>query len=51
VSDDAIVANQITNETRACEISDDALENSASIGQAGNYTLYFRTALDLCPAA
>ena len=33
----------------AYEISDDALENAASIGRAGNYTVLFCTAFDLCP--
>ena len=49
MSDDVIEADQITNEILAYEISDDALENAANIGRAGNYTLYFCTALDLCP--
>jgi len=33
------------------EVSDDALESMARapLGAAGNYTLYFCTALDLCP--
>ena len=45
VSDDAIAINEML----AYEISDDALENAASIGRAGNYTVVFCTALDLCP--
>ena len=48
VSDDAR-ADQITNEILAYEISDDALENAASIGRTGNFTVVFCTALDLCP--
>jgi len=31
------------------EISDDALENTGN-EKVGNYTLYFCTALDLCPS-
>ena len=49
MSDNAVGADQITNEILAHEISDDALENAASIGRAGNYTVVFCTALDLCP--
>ena len=49
MSDDAIGIDQTTNEILAYEISDDALENAASIGRAGNYTVVFCTALDLCP--
>lgn len=49
MSDDATEADQTTNEILAYEISDDALENAVSIGRAGNYTVLFCTALDLCP--
>ena len=35
MSDDATGADQTTNEILAYEISDDALENAASIGRAG----------------
>jgi len=49
VSDDATGADQTINEILAYEISDDALENAASIGRAGNYTVLFCTAFDLCP--
>jgi hypothetical protein len=49
VSDDATGADQTTNEIIAYEISDGALENAASIGRAGNYTVVFCTALDLRP--
>ena len=49
MSDDATGADQTTNEILAYEISDDALENAASIERAGNYTVLFCTALDLCP--
>jgi hypothetical protein len=31
------------------EISDEALESAAGINRAANYTLYYCTALDLCP--
>jgi hypothetical protein len=41
VNDDATGADQTTNEILAYEISDDALENAASIGRAGNYTVLF----------
>ena len=33
----------------AYDISDEALESAAGSEKAGNYTLYFCTALDLCP--
>ena len=49
VSDDATGADQTTNEIIAYKISDGALENAASIGRAGNYTVVFCTALDLRP--
>ena len=49
MSDDATGADQTTNEILAYEISDDALENAASIGRVGNFTVVFCTALDLCP--
>ena len=49
MSDDATGADQTTNEILAYEISDDALENAASIGRTGNFTVVFCTALDLCP--
>jgi hypothetical protein len=45
--DDATGADQTTIEMFVYEISDDALENAASIARAGNYTLLFCTAL--CP--
>jgi hypothetical protein len=32
-----------------CEVSDEALELAAGDERAGHYTLYFCTALDLCP--
>jgi len=31
------------------EISDEVLESAAGTKQAANYTLYYCTALDLCP--
>ena len=33
------------------EVSDEALESAAAMGgeKAGNYTLFYCTALDLCP--
>jgi hypothetical protein len=36
-------------EILAYEISDEALESAASNKQASNYTLFYCTALDLCP--
>jgi hypothetical protein len=35
----------------SCEVSDEALEAAAGIGDkiAGQYTLFYCTALDLCP--
>jgi hypothetical protein len=38
-----------TEEILADEISDEALETAAGSGKVGHYTLYFCTALDLCP--
>ena len=38
-----------TKEILSCEISDEALESAAGINRAANYTLYYCTALDLCP--
>jgi hypothetical protein len=32
-----------------CDVSDEALEIAAGDKRAGHYTLYFCTALDLCP--
>ena len=33
----------------ACDVSDDELESAAGTKQAGRYTLFYCTALDLCP--
>ncbi|HEV8464500.1 MAG TPA: hypothetical protein VGQ63_05800 [Pseudolabrys sp.] len=38
-----------TDAILTCEVSDEALEIAAGDGRAGHYTLYFCTALDLCP--
>jgi hypothetical protein len=40
-----------TEEIFSCEVSDEALEVAAGIGDkiAGQYTLFYCTALDLCP--
>ena len=38
-----------TEEILSYEISDEALEGAAGINRAANYTLYYCTALDLCP--
>jgi hypothetical protein len=42
---------QTDEERLTYEVSDEALETAAGkgSGRAGNYTLYFCTALDLCP--
>jgi hypothetical protein len=42
--------DQIEETMIAYKVSDEALESAAGSKQAGNYTLYFCTALDLCPA-
>lgn len=41
--------DQTEDELLAYDISDEALESAAGSEKAGNYTLYFCTALDLCP--
>ena len=41
--------DQTEQEVLAYEVSDAALETAAGTERAGNYTLYFCTALDLCP--
>ena len=33
----------------ACDVSDEELESAAETKQAGRYTLFYCTALDLCP--
>ena len=38
-----------TEEILSYEISDEELETAAGIKRAANYTLYYCTALDLCP--
>jgi hypothetical protein len=43
------VLDQTEDELLAYDISDEALESAAGSEKAGNYTLYFCTALDLCP--
>ncbi|MGB8894883.1 MAG: hypothetical protein WA322_16750 [Pseudolabrys sp.] len=42
---------QTEEEMLTYEVSDEALESATGTGneKAGNYTLYFCTALDLCP--
>jgi len=52
VSDDTTIRlDQTEDELLAYDTSDEALESAAGTGgeKAGNYTLYFCTALDLCP--
>jgi hypothetical protein len=41
--------DQAEEEILAHQISDEALEMAAGCETAANYTLYFCTALDLCP--
>ena len=50
MSDTTIALDQ-TEEILACDVSDEALETSAGTGSeiAGRYTLFYCTALDLCP--
>ena len=38
-----------TEEILSYEISDEALESTAETKRAANYTLFYCTALDLCP--
>ena len=48
---DMIIGLEQTEEVILSEVSDEALESSAGTGRAnaGNYTLFYCTALDLCP--
>ena len=48
MSDNTIGLDRIEEIMTAYKISDEALEVAAGSRQAGNYTLYFCTALDLC---
>ena len=41
--------DQTDERALACDISDEVLETTAGSEKAGRYTLYFCTALDLCP--
>ena len=48
----AIAAIDVIDQAKkilSCEISDEVLEGAARIKQAANYTLFYCTALDLCP--
>jgi hypothetical protein len=51
MNDMTIGLEQTEEEMLTYEVSDDALESATGTGRekAGNYTLYFCTALDLCP--
>jgi hypothetical protein len=49
MSDTTIGLDQIEEEIFTYKISDEAVESAAGSQKAGNYTLYFCTALDLCP--
>ena len=42
--------NQTEGDALACDVSDEWLEIAAGSEKVGNYTLYFCTALDLCPS-
>jgi hypothetical protein len=48
MSDTTIGLDQAEEEMLACQIADEALETAAGTG-SGNYTLFYCTALDLCP--
>jgi hypothetical protein len=51
MSDTTFGLDQTEDRMLAHEVSDEALESAAGMtsDKAGNYTLYFCTALDLCP--
>jgi hypothetical protein len=51
MSDITIGLDQTEEEMLTYEISDETLETAAGMGseKAGNYTLYYCTALSLCP--
>ena len=49
MNDITIRLDQADERALACDISDEALETTAGSEKAGKYTLYFCTALDLCP--
>jgi hypothetical protein len=50
MSDTAITLDQTEEEMMAYEVSDEVLETAAVAGSKGaNYTLFYCTALDLCP--
>ena len=52
MSDTIIGLDQTEEEMLAYEVSDEALETAAGMGseKAGNYTLWYCTALNLCPS-
>jgi hypothetical protein len=52
MNDMTIGLEQTEEEMLTYEVSDEALESATGTGneKAGNYTLYFCTALDLCPS-
>jgi len=50
MSNTAITCHQTEEEMIAYEVSDEVLESAADTGSKGaNYTLFYCTALDLCP--
>ncbi|HEY6860242.1 MAG TPA: hypothetical protein VI358_10710 [Pseudolabrys sp.] len=52
MNDVIIELEQSEEETLTYKVSDEALESATGTGneRVGNYTLYFCTALDLCPS-
>jgi hypothetical protein len=48
---DVTIGFDQTEQILTCDVSDEALETAAGMRNeiAGHYTLYFCTALDLCP--
>jgi hypothetical protein len=50
MNDIIIGLEQTEEEIFTYEVSDAALESATGNERAGNYTLYFCTALDLCPS-
>jgi DNA-binding PucR family transcriptional regulator len=50
MTDTTITLDQTEEEMMAYEVSDETLETAAGTGSKGaNYTLFYCTALDLCP--
>ena len=49
MNDMTIGLEQTEEEMLTYEVADEALESATGNERAGNYTLFFCTALDLCP--